>query len=389
MKIKRKPEDYLVEEVLELPVGETGRHAVYLLEKRSLNTLDALAALTRRVNLPKDAAGFAGLKDRHSLSRQYVSLPGGPAGHLQGRGFSARFLGHADRPVSTALLRGNRFQIVVRDLTRAQAKHFAEETRLASRTGWPNYFDEQRFGSARHGKGFIAERMAKGDFESALRLFMATPARKDSAHRKGICRKAASLWDRWDSLAKALPPGTERRIASHLAKTPKDFPGALDLIDRQLMSLFLHAWQSLLWNRIVSRVLENDPAIQGRFHRPYKFGRFLFFKGIEEMERERLHSLRIPLPGPSVTFTSDRVQAAFEEVLSEFELSREHFRLKGVRAFFKGGDRNLLVFPSELHVGNPQPDELDPGRRKLRFSMGLPPGSYATILIKRASVFPG
>ncbi|MHC4597998.1 MAG: tRNA pseudouridine(13) synthase TruD [Planctomycetota bacterium] len=387
MKIKQIPDDFQVDEAVDLALDEEGRHAVYLMEKRSRNTLDVVADLARIGGVPRDDVGFAGLKDRHAVTRQHVSIPGGPGETVRGKGFTARFLGRSRRPVSAEILNGNAFRIRVRDLTRRQVERFTEGLRCAARDGVPNYFDEQRFGSARHGRGFIAERMARGDFESALRLFMAYPARKDSARRKATCRAVSAHWGDWAHLAEHLPPGTERRIASHLLRRPGDFKGALQRIDRQRLSLFLHAWQGYLWNRIASTVLDATEGVRGPFPRPYRFGRFLFYNGLEDAARETLSTFSLPFPAPSIDFTSEAERGAVERVFDEEKLTVSDFRLPGLRVFFKGGRRPLLVFPADLHVGNPQPDDRNPGRRFLRFSMALPPGSYATIVIKRASVF--
>jgi len=387
MKIKQKPEDFQVKEAAEIPFVEGGRYAVYLLRKRSVNTLDAVADVARACGVPRAAVAFAGLKDRHAVAWQHVSVAGGPSGPLRGGAFEARFLGRSDRPVGPDLLLGNEFRIVVRDLTRAQAAHFAAALKAAERGGVPNYFDEQRFGSARHGKGFAAERMARGDFEGALRLFMGFSSRNDTSSRKAAASEIARRWGDWEGLARSLRPGSERRIAEHLARNPGDFAGAFDRIEPQMLSLLVHAWQSWLWNRAAAALLGAEPGLRAPFERPTRYGPLLFFGDLDGETAARLSALELPLFPADPAGEPECVNRALRRVLEEEGLTGGEFRLRGTRAFFKKGRRPLLVFPGGLHVGNPQPDELDPGRRKVLFSMSLPAGSYATILIKRASVW--
>ncbi|MHC4780086.1 MAG: tRNA pseudouridine(13) synthase TruD [Planctomycetota bacterium] len=387
MKVKQSVEDFQVEEAMDLRLSDEGRHSVYLLEKRSRNTLDALWDLAKAAGVQAEDISFAGLKDRHAWTKQHVSIPAGPRDHFKGRGFRVRYLGNSDEPVNSRRMEGNAFKIVVRDLTRKQAGQFTENLQVICREGVPNFFDEQRFGSARHGKGFIAERMVRGDFESALKLYMSTPARKDSASRKALHRMVALNWGNWSLVAGRLPAGTEKRIAEHLAISPHDYGGALNRIDRRRMSLFLHAWQSQLWNRTARVFLEEEEGVRGLRAVPYRYGEFLFYDALLEEHRERLCDLSIPLLSPSPAPGDSSVQQAVERVLREEELDLPDLGLRGSGSFFKGGERKLLVFPRRLHVGNPQPDDRNAGRRRVQFSMFLPRGTYATIVIKGASAF--
>ncbi|MCU0723192.1 MAG: tRNA pseudouridine(13) synthase TruD [Planctomycetes bacterium] len=387
MKIKQLPEDFQVKEIAEIPFVEGGRYAVYLLRKRSANTLDAVADVARACGVPRAAVAFAGLKDKHAVAWQHVSVAGGPAGPLRGPAFEARFLGRSDRPVGPDLLRGNEFRVVVRGLTRAQAAHLDAALRAAAESGVPNYFDDQRFGSARHGQGFVAERMARGDPEGALRLFAATPARKDTSSRKAAAAEIARRWGDWAGLARDLRPGTERRIAAHLAANPGDFAGAIERIEPQLLSILLHAWQSWLWNRAAVAFLREEPGALGRFERPTPYGPLAFYESLEPGALERLRGLEIPLFPADPAAEPEAVASALRRVAAEEGLEGGEFRLRGTKAFFKRGRRPLLAFPEGLHAGNPQPDELDPGRRKVLFAMSLPAGSYATIVVKRATVW--
>jgi tRNA pseudouridine13 synthase len=54
--------------------------------------------------------------------------------------------------------------------------------------------------------------------------------------------------------------------------------------------------------------------------------------------------------------------------------------------FFKAYERQTVVKPDQLKASPPEPDDFYPGRKKLVLSFFLPPGSYATMLIKRLSL---
>jgi hypothetical protein len=78
MKLKRIPEDFQVDELVALQPGDSGPFALYRLTKQSLGTREAIDAIIERWRMPRGAIAFAGLKDRHALTRQYVTIQSGP-----------------------------------------------------------------------------------------------------------------------------------------------------------------------------------------------------------------------------------------------------------------------------------------------------------------------
>jgi tRNA pseudouridine13 synthase len=144
------PEDFRVEEILGYDADGEGEHALLLVEKRDANTDWVARELARFAGVSPMNVGYAGLKDRHAVTRQAftVQLPG-----KADPDWSA--FPHADvkvlastrhkRKLKRGALRGNRFVLVLRDVQGDRAR--AEEVlrNIASR-GVPNYFGEQRFG---------------------------------------------------------------------------------------------------------------------------------------------------------------------------------------------------------------------------------------------------
>src|SRR5207253_5179466 len=78
MKIKERPEDFQVEELTDLHPQDSGPFALYRLEKRNLNTLDALQFVRRRWKIDRQRMSFGGLKDRHAQTIQYFTIFHGP-----------------------------------------------------------------------------------------------------------------------------------------------------------------------------------------------------------------------------------------------------------------------------------------------------------------------
>jgi len=148
--LRATPEDFFVDEDLGIEADGAGEHVFVRVEKRGANTDWVARELAKFASVRPDAVSYAGLKDRHAVTRQTFSL------HLPGRQEpdwatlahpEFRVLEHArhSRKLKRGALRGNHFRVVVRDVQGdiAAAQRALDSIAVA---GVPNYFGEQRFG---------------------------------------------------------------------------------------------------------------------------------------------------------------------------------------------------------------------------------------------------
>ncbi|MFO7675782.1 MAG: tRNA pseudouridine(13) synthase TruD [bacterium] len=380
MKLKARPDDFRVEERVSLRPRKRGRYAVYRLEKRFWNTLDVIRELERRYRF-RDI-GRAGLKDRYALSVQFISTTTDGPATIREKNWQLSLVGRSDEPVSREMLLGNRFTITLRALTGPEADAVAAAWPGVCRSGVPSYYDEQRLGSARHGAGFIARKLIAGHYNGALKLWLATPSGADDPAARRRKQAVLASWGDWRRCLPHVPPEA-RAAVEHLAGAPGDFKGAVQLIDRRLLELFLNAWQGWVWNETLALVLERTGVAHLRVK--YGLGTFVFYDRLQTDQFRYLSKLTIPAPGPRARFASDRVGRAMNEVLAAdgLELTdiKLRFRLRGL--FFHTWDRPAVVIPRNPVLGRPKPDELYPGRLRLTVGFFLPGGAYATILVKR------
>ncbi len=152
-RLRQQPEDFEVEEILGFEPSGNGEHAFLWVEKAGVNTEWLARRLAAFAGVPPADVGFAGLKDRHALTRQWFSL------QLAGREDPAwetlstpgvRVLSSArhSRKLRRGTLRGNRFRIRLRELA-GQVDALPERLASIAGQGVPNYFGEQRFGRER------------------------------------------------------------------------------------------------------------------------------------------------------------------------------------------------------------------------------------------------
>jgi len=383
MKLKARPEDFQVEERLKLRLKRAGAYSVYRLEKRFWNTLDVITHLEQRHGLRK--LSRAGLKDRYAQSVQYLSLPGRGPRHVIEKNYTLRLAGMADEPVTRDVLLGNSFRVTLRALTDEESSAVLRALPMVNRFGFPNYYDEQRLGSARHGQGFVARRLIAGHFNGALRLWLGTPSAADDTQMRRRKTAIEEHWGDWRRVLELAPPEGQPAI-KHLSLNPKDFKGAVYLIPRSLLELFVNAYQAWLWNETLAALLAELKVSLRTLE--YSLGTLAFYDELNPTDAKYLSKLVIPAPGPDAEFASERASRATTQVLAREGLDLDHLELKlrirGV--FFKAYPRKAVVVPERLKASSPGLDDIYPGRKKLVLSFFLPPGSYATMLIKRLSL---
>jgi len=184
--LRTTPEDFFVDEEPAYPPKGEGEHVFVKIEKRGLTTQMAVERIAKALNVKARDIGVAGMKDRHAVTRQWLSLP--PPTHPEAVKALAlddvAIVEVARHPhkLRTGHVRGNRFQLRVRgvvpNIEDAVAKAQAILVRLALPPGAPNWYGEQRFGrdgdnAARgrailNGEGFPRDRKLARLLVSAL-----------------------------------------------------------------------------------------------------------------------------------------------------------------------------------------------------------------------------
>ncbi|WP_233579063.1 tRNA pseudouridine(13) synthase TruD [Tautonia sociabilis] len=384
MKIKCRPEDFRVEELPTVAPRDRGRFVLYRLTKRGLGTPEAIEAIRRRWDLPPDAVRHGGLKDRHALTVQYLTIFQGPERSLHQEHLDLEPVGRVDQPYAPSGFRGNRFTIVLRDLSDAEAAAALKAAGEIPRDGIPNYFDDQRFGSVGPSGDLIGRAWIAGDHERALWLALAEPNDSDrpgDARRKALLR---DLWGRWTEAKAALDRSHARSIITYLDDHPTDFRGAFARLRRDLRSIYFSAYQSHLWNLILGRFIEHLTRPDQRIPYAFRTAELPIPVGLDPDQADRLASTRLPLPASRTPLGSDEVSELARSVVSELGIAWEDLRVRHLKdVFLSKGDRAALFRPSGWDQSELVADDLYPGHKRLELAFELPRGAYATLIVKR------
>jgi tRNA pseudouridine13 synthase len=207
VKIKRIPEDFQVEERTNVVPGAQGAFALYRLTKEGIGTFEAVTAIARRWNVPERRISYGGLKDRHALTRQFVTVERGPSRDMEQTSLRLEYLGRVERPFAAADVVGNGFRVVLRAMSAAEERAAVAALEEVARDGLPNYFDDQRFGSLGYEGVHVAEPWVRGDYEGTLRLGIAGATPMDRPRDREEKRLLRERWGDWSALARDLSRG--------------------------------------------------------------------------------------------------------------------------------------------------------------------------------------
>jgi len=380
MKIKVRPEDFIVEERASLPFKEGGRYRVYQLTKRNFNTVDLLIKLSKRLGISFKRFSYGGKKDRYGLTSQYITIEDEKIKDISEESFSLKYVGDMDRPMGPDLIEGNIFKVMVRDMNQNEIERVMAELPFVREYGYPNYFDDQRFGSYSPQQGFIAEKILKRHYNGALKIYLTAIHPEDKKDEKDRKRFFYENWGNWEACLNRAKTSFEKEAFKILIKKePSPFLRILQKIPEEELSLFFSAFQSYIWNRVAERVV----MIYGGDLIKYRgnFWYYIFYRRPQVFDY--MKSLLIPTASHKTSMPDELTTEIYNGILKELELRPPQFNLKKIRkAFFSTTNRPFIVIPviKEYSIKD---DDLYSGKKALYLNFELPRGSYGTMLIKR------
>ena len=206
---------------------------------------------------------------------------------------------------------------------------------------------------------------------------------------KAVARK---FWGNWPRLKECCPRSNLRSVLTFLCDHPRAFKKAVNLITPRVLSLWLSAYQSYLWNETVSRLLQRAFE-EGSVKFTYielPFQKLTVALGnLPEGLSPQLAGIELPLPTARMKPEGPWVEVLLEVLRAE-GLALGNLRAKGLkRAYLGRGKRRLWVWPKDPLWGGEGRDEIYPGKWKATLEFTLPPGTYATMALKVLGALSG
>jgi len=381
MKIKEKLEDFIVSEIANIYPENQGEYSLYLLKKFDISTWDALGKIAKKLRISMDSIGYGGLKDKKAIAHQFITVKRGPKKDIKEKNFELIYLGKTSKPMSKELLKGNKFEIIVKNF-KVEEKILDKEIEYIKKFGLANYFDDQRFSSVKISKKFAIKEIIKGNYEEALYLMLAEGSALDIEKTRKLRNCLKKYWGNFKNCLEFAKATWEKNLLKFLSEhkpSKRTFKRALNLVDKEYLFFLGNVYQSYLWNQIIKKIFE---ILKIKcFKVPYLLGDLLFYKDLSQEDLEFFKNIKLPLPSPKLIFKENlekiNLPLIYEEVCKEEGLEG----LKNLRTFIKGlilktYPRPAIVFPENLEW-----TKLDDNTIKIKFF--LEKGAYATLVIKR------
>ena len=214
-KLKQIPEDFRVDEVIDVKLNENGGYSYFILKKKDYATPAAVEKLAKFLRTPVKRIGYAGAKDRRAITTQLISIEGLPdkAKNFKDDNIQLEYKGRGDSSVYLGKLKGNNFEIIVRNIKRKSKKI----------KKFLNLFDEQRFSM---NNVEIGRALVKKDFRKAVEILMKSN-------------------------------GYYERLVKNYYQNTNDAINSLRKVPIHTLMFFIHAYQSELWNKCAEKMKKN------------------------------------------------------------------------------------------------------------------------------------
>jgi tRNA pseudouridine13 synthase len=418
--IKKRYKDFIVREITHsgrvLEIKEDSgpfnfsedskdNYTLFNLIKINKDTFEAIRLISKALNIPPKSIGYAGLKDKRSISVQMASIQGNYVEKLKKLKLDDIYIRNifsSKNSIKLGYNWGNKFVITLRNIKHMpdQMKKIEQLFNHLRNHGFPNYYGLQRFGTFRPNSHLIGRHILENEFKKAFEEFVIKNYSTELLQSQKIREELAKTGD----LEKALnsfPTSLdyERTMIKYLLDNPGDYEGAVFSLPKYLIKLLISSFQSYLFNKMVSLRVHQGNSL----HTPIKGDVFcildeengnitqlkhvyggLYDEYLQEAIKLNRAVIVVPLVGYKTNLDEfPYMKHIFLEVIKNERISLNMFKNKLLELYeFKGSFRSLIAKPVGLKILDYSEDDLFPNRYKMKMEFSLQKGSYATLFLR-------
>ncbi|XP_066152002.1 pseudouridylate synthase 7 homolog [Euwallacea fornicatus] len=412
----------------------------FIVYKEMMDTMDACFKISQALKIPVAKIYYAGLKDRRAKTTQWCCVkkyqPSKLIASLRNvRNLKVGNIEFKEKCLKLGDLSGNRFRIALRnvqaedDLINRSLSHVKEH-------GFINYYGLQRFGNEKEVPTYlIGIKLLTGSWKTAINLILKVKSGDD---RTQIINTAKQIYADTGDAAKALKVcdkrqnGLEKKLLEGLAKHHgNDYVNALDSIPRSIRLMYIHAFQSLVWNKMASKRIKlfglnpvegdlvlidkmDEEGLKGNENDEEEIEDYVTAETIknrliarpltaEELHNYSIFDIVLPLPGFDIIYP-ENLKQLYKEVLEGYGLSLEMpkqkvktYNLSGTYRklvqqvqdvewkimYYNNSTDNLIQSDLEELKGEALPESIENGTYKaVVIAFTLNSASYATMVLR-------
>ncbi|XP_058930507.1 pseudouridylate synthase 7 homolog isoform X2 [Kogia breviceps] len=386
-----------------------GSYCHFVLYKENKDTMDAINLLSKYLRVKPNIFSYMGTKDKRAITVQEIAvlkITAQRLAHLNKclMNFKLGNFSYQKNPLKLGELQGNHFTVVLRNITGTNDQ-VEQAMNSLKEIGFINYYGMQRFGTTAVPTYQVGRAILQNSWAEVMDLIL----KPRSGAEKGYLVKCREEWAKTKDPAAALRKlpvkrCVEGQLLRGLSKYGlKNIVSAFGIIPRNNRLMYIHSYQSYVWNNMVSKRIEEyglNP-VPGD----------LVLKGatatcIEEddVNNYSIHDVVMPLPGFDVIYPQHKISEAYREMLTADNLDIDNMRHKIRDYSLSGAYRKIIIRPQNVSwevvayddpkiplfntdvdnlEGKPPPVFASEGKyRALKMDFSLPPSTYATMAIR-------
>ncbi len=396
--LRVEPDDFMVKEVSDFKYGNAGDYLIVRLTKENWETHHLLRDISRQLGISDERVGIAGTKDKRAVTTQLMSIRGISEQELERISLPRIKLepvGRANKDIGLGDLEGNEFDITIRHINVPEAEleiavELLSKSSIEAAGGVPNFFGYQRFGIVRPVTHLVGKKLVQGDVEGAAMTYIAQSFPGETEENRAARDFVWKTHDFKEGI-KIYPFNLryERTMMHHLIERPGDYSGAFRSLSGKLLKLFVHAYQSYLFNRLLSQRMMDGVSLVDPVE-----GDVICYTGdrlepdtskLEEVTSKNLPDIKflvkrkrayvtLPLIGKDTVINPGKTGEEERKILGDEKVNTADFSVTEMPELASSGLRREIL----LRV---KPD-IKPGVGTAGLKFYLPRGCYATTVLR-------
>ncbi|XP_075455792.1 pseudouridylate synthase 7 homolog isoform X2 [Ascaphus truei] len=386
-----------------------GSYCHFVLYKENKDTMDSINVLSKFLRVKPNIFSYMGTKDKRAITVQNIAvlkITAQRLAHLNKclMNFKLGNFSYQKNPLKLGELQGNHFTVVLRNITGTNEQ--VEEAMSSLRdVGFINYYGMQRFGTTAVPTYLVGRAILQNNWNEMVDLIL----KPRHGAEKGFLVQCREEWARTkdpEAALKKLPVKrcVEGQLLRGLSKYgPKNIVSAFGIIPRNNRLMYVHSYQSYVWNNMVSKRIEEyglkvvvgDLVLKGATAVPVEES---------DIDSYTINDVVMPLPGFDVIYPKHKLGAVYGEMLAADNLDIKNMRHKVKDYSLAGAYRKIVIRPQDVTwevvayedtkiplvetdldklEGKQLPVFIKEGKfRALKMEFSLPPSTYATMAIR-------
>jgi tRNA pseudouridine13 synthase len=399
-KLRTIPQDFVVDEISKYPnEKKDGNYAIAEVSAINWETNHLIKELSDKLHISRKRISFAGTKDKRSKSKRLMSFFKISNDDLNGfnlKDVEIKYLFQTDKPVRIGNLIGNKFDINIRGIKNINADIIENiYSYIKGNGGFPNFYGIQRFGVIRPITHIVGRYIVNGDFEKAVMAYIGNPMKGEDELSYRLRSELEETLD-FSSALKSYPNhlSFEKSMLNKLVVDSNDYVGALNELPRNLLTMFIYAYQSYLFNKIISkRLSKNIPlnrAVIGDIIYPLKKNEIEIREipvtklNIEKVNREINRGKAFVtglLFGSHSNFSKGEMGEIEKNIIEKEKIDHRDFIIPEIPFLSsKGSRRSILALVNNLTYSMKNDNISDINYVNIKFELSK--GCYATSLLR-------